>query len=236
MPAPSRTAFSLRWRRKPRAPGPAVEQTQHVPRHAVQTHAVLQLALDIGAPLRQRGIQIARRIAEEARVDLQQHRRVLIGGAAQHHAIDMVEMRCGLIQGLDAAIEDDLQRWILALHAIDQIVIQRRHVAVLFRRQALQPGLAGMHGEAGHARRRAHRDQGAQTFFGILVVHADAAFDGYGHGHRFAHGRHAIGDQRRFLHQAGAEAAGLHAVGRAADIQIDFVIAEIFGDARCFGQ
>ena len=161
---------------------------------------------------------------------------ILVGGAAQHHAIDMGQMRLGLVQGLDAAIEDDLQGRILALDAIDQIIIQRRHVAVFLRRQALQPGLARMHGEARHARRGARRDQGAQTFFGILVVHADAAFDGDGHGHRFAHGRHAIGDQLRLLHQAGAKAAGLHPVGRTADIEIDFVIAEIFGDARCFGQ
>ena len=37
-------------------------------------------------------------------------------------------------------------------------------------------------------------------------------------------------------HQAGAEAALLHAIGRAADIEIDLVIAEIRADARALRQ
>ena len=41
-----------------------------------------------------------------------------------------------------------------------------------------------------------------------------------------------IADEVRLGHQAGAEAAVLHAVGRAADIEIDFVIAELFADRR----
>ena len=37
-------------------------------------------------------------------------------------------------------------------------------------------------------------------------------------------------------HQAGAEAALLHAVGRAADIEVDLVIAEIVADLRRLGE
>ena len=37
-------------------------------------------------------------------------------------------------------------------------------------------------------------------------------------------------------HQAGAERARLHAVGRAADIEVDLVIAEIFADAGRLGE
>ena len=37
-------------------------------------------------------------------------------------------------------------------------------------------------------------------------------------------------------HQAGAEAALLHAVGRTADIEIDLVIAEILADARASAE
>ena len=48
--------------------------------------------------------------------------------------------------------------------------------------------------------------------------------------------RDAVGDQRRLGHQAGAEAAGLHPVRRAADIEVDLVIAELRGDPRRFGQ
>ena len=42
----------------------------------------------------------------------------------------------------------------------------------------------------------------------------------------------AFGDQRRLRHQTGAEAAVLHPVRRAADIEIDFVVAEILADLR----
>ena len=40
----------------------------------------------------------------------------------------------------------------------------------------------------------------------------------------------ALGDQRRLRHQAGAKAAVLHPIRRTADIEIDFVIAEILAD------
>ena len=51
-----------------------------------------------------------------------------------------------------------------------------------------------------------------------------------------AHRADAIGDQLRLAHQAGAEAARLHAVRGTADIEIDFVIAEFFADLRRLGQ
>ena len=50
--------------------------------------------------------------------------------------------------------------------------------------------------------------------------------------HRALHGLDAVGDQRRLRHQAGAEAAVLHPVRRTADIEIDFVVAEILADLR----
>ena len=54
--------------------------------------------------------------------------------------------------------------------------------------------------------------------------------------HRRFHGGDAVGHQRRLDHQAGAEAAFLHPVGRAADIEIDLVVAEIFADARASAE
>ena len=53
---------------------------------------------------------------------------------------------------------------------------------------------------------------------------------------RRLHGGDAVADQCRLHHQAGAEAALLHAVGRAADIEIDLVVAEVLADARRFGE
>ena len=80
------------------------------------------------------------------------------------------------------------------------------------------------------ARQRIERD------FRILVVDADPAFDGDGNAHRALHRGDALGDQRRLRHQAGAEAAVLHPVRRTADIEIDFVVAEILADLRCGGE
>ena len=76
------------------------------------------------------------------------------------------------------------------------------------------------------ARQRIERD------FRILIVDADPAFDGDGNLHRALHGIDAFGDKRRLRHQAGAEAAVLHPIRRAADIEIDFVVAEILADFR----
>ncbi len=42
-----------------------------------------------------------------------------------------------------------------------------------------------------------------------------------------AHGGDAVRHELRLGHQAGAEAALLHAVARAADIEIDLVVAEV---------
>ena len=46
----------------------------------------------------------------------------------------------------------------------------------------------------------------------------------------------AAADELRLGHQAGAEAPFLHAFGRAADIEIDYAVAEALGDARAFGK
>jgi len=70
----------------------------------------------------------------------------------------------------------------------------------------------------------------------ILVVDADAALHGDGNGHRLRQRRHACRHQSGLAHKAGAEAARLHPVGRAAHIEIDLVIAEVFGDFRRFRQ
>jgi hypothetical protein len=57
-----------------------------------------------------------------------------------------------------------------------------------------------------------------------------------GTGDRFLDGGHAVGDQFGLAHQTGAEPARLHPVGRAADVQIDLVIAEGLADPRRLGQ
>jgi hypothetical protein len=53
---------------------------------------------------------------------------------------------------------------------------------------------------------------------------------------RALHGAYAAGDQRGFRHQAGTEAAVLHPVRRAADIEVDLVVAVAFADGRGLRQ
>ncbi len=61
----------------------------------VQAHAQRALLLDIGKQsfqrLAHRGIW--RRFAENLRIDREQTPRLVIGGATEHHAIDVIEMR-----------------------------------------------------------------------------------------------------------------------------------------------
>ncbi len=71
-----------------------------------------------------------------------------------------------------------------------------------------------------------------EGFFRVLIVDAEAAFHGHRHGDGFFHRRDAFADERRLAHETSAEAAVLHAVGRAADIEVDFIITEIRADLR----
>ena len=57
-------------------------------------------------------------------------------------------------------------------------------------------------------------------------------FDGDGHRNNFAHGREALGDKIRLAHEARAERAGLYALGRTADIEVDLAIAVLRANAR----
>src|SRR5207248_5973179 len=68
--------------------------------------------------------------------------------------------------------------------------------------------------------------------FGVLIVDADPAFDGDGDFHRALHGPDASCDKLRLRHQASAEAAVFDPIGRAADIEIDFIITKILADLR----
>ena len=124
----------------------------------------------------------------------------------------------------------------LALQPIDQRIVERRDLAVLLRRQALQPGLAGMDHEGRDAGRGAGVDQANRLSSGSCsstpIRHLTVA------GMRTAarDRGHALGHQRRLAHQAGAEAAALHPVGRAADVEVDLVVAEVLADPRGLGQ
>ena len=87
-----------------------------------------------------------------------------------------------------------------------------------------------------HASARHPVDEVGQHGFGVLVIHADPALDRHRHRAFGDHRGDAIGHQRRPLHQHRAKAARLHAVGRAADVQVDLVIAPVAGNAHGLRQ
>ena len=123
-----------------------------------------------------------------------------------------------------------------AFRRLHQAVVQRRNVPVLFGAQPFEPRLARMDGEGGHAGLDAEVHQGEEAILRVLIVHADAALHRDRHAHGLAHRRHALGHKLGLAHQAGAEAAALHPVGRTADIEVDLVVAEILADPRRLGQ
>ena len=174
--------------------------------------------------------------AEQPLIHLREHIGVLIGGAPEHDAIDMRQMLARLAERPDAAIDDDGEVRPPRLHAIHPVIVDRRHVAVLFRAQAFEPGLARMHDEGAAAALRPPLDEAVEALLRILVVDADAAFDRDRHLGAFAHRRDQVGDKLGLGHQAGAEPPRLHPVRRAADIEIDLVIAELGADARGLGE
>lgn len=83
--------------------------------------------------------------------------------------------------------------------------------------------------DAGRAHRGRHR---IERRFRILIVDTDPALHRDGDGNRRLHRRNAIADERRLAHQAGPEGPALDAIGRAAAIQVNLVIAEIGADLR----
>ena len=160
----------------------------------------------------------------------------MIGRAAQHDAVKPLPLRHRLIEAGEAAVEHNAQMRPLRLQPPHEGIVEGRNVPVLLRRQARQPGLARMHDEDRDARGGAGVHQREQALFRVLIVDADAALDRDRDLHRRAHRRHTLGHQLGLAHQAGAEAARLHPVRRAADIQIDLVIAEAFADPRRLGE
>src|ERR1700690_310362 len=87
-----------------------------------------------------------------------------------------------------------------------------------------------------YASGRASCEERPQTFFRVLIVDSQPAFDGDGDRDALAHYGNAFCYQCRLAHQAGAEATRLHAIRRTSDIQIDLVIAKIRADLCCLSK
>src|SRR3546814_12781873 len=108
---------------------------------------------------------------------------------------------------------------------IVHLVAQRRHLAVLRRAESAQPGLAGVDREGTAAGGGKRFYESLQRVVAVLLVHADAGL----HRHRNVdsrdHGSNAVGHESGPGHKAGAQAAALDPAARAAEVEVDLVVA-----------
>ena len=141
-----------------------------------------------------------------------------------------------LVQIQDAAVDDDLELGTRLLQAVDPVVVKRWQFAVLFRAKALQPGLAGVQDKAPAAGIGQPIDEVQQVLKTVVVVDAQAQLGGDRQAGRRLHGCNTPGHQGRLAHQASAKAAPLHPVGRAAQVEVDLVVAPGLGDRRAAGE
>ena len=149
----------------------------------------------------------------------------------------MFKMRFGLFQRLDAAVNGHRQVREVTLQLIHARIVQRRDLTVLFRAQAGEPGFSRVDDEhLAFALAGDRIDEIAQEFVAVLVVNPDTGFDRHRNGNDVAHRLDTVRHQLRVPHQAGAEHAVLHAIGRAANVEVDLVVAARFSQLRALRQ
>ena len=68
-------------------------------------------------------------------------------------------------------------------------------------------------------------DKIAQKLIAVLVVNADTGFYRNRDRHDVAHRFNTVSHQLRVPHQAGAKHTVLYAIGRTADVEVNFIIA-----------
>src|SRR2546422_6202425 len=145
-------------------------------------------------------------------------------------------MLLDLLPGGDAAVDHDSELRKVLLEPIDVVVLEWRNLAVLLRREALQDGIARVHDEGLAARRGDRGDKVPEK--GVILDPVDAG--SVLHRDRNADlppdSRDALRDQRRLGHQAGAESAFLHPLARAADVEVDLIVAVVRAELRAAGE
>jgi hypothetical protein len=216
----------------------AVEQAEDVPGDRLERGALRALALDIGQQPRDDLGATRRRLARAEQQALIRHQavRVVVGLAPEHHAVDRGALQPGLLGRGDAAIDDHLERREVRLEAVHQLVAQGRDLPVLLGAEPGEPGLARMHDHGPAAPRCDAFDEGREKAIVVALVDADPGLDGDRQRARRPHRPHARRDALRLGHQAGAEPRALHAIARAADIEIDLVVARGRAERRRPGQ
>ena len=89
----------------------------------------------------------------------------------------------GLFEIGNTAIEHNRELGMRRLEPIDAVVVERGNLAVFARREAGQPRLPRMHHQRVTARMFDHASERIERLLGILIINADAAFDGDGNAH-----------------------------------------------------
>ncbi len=154
-------------------------------------------------------------------------------------AVDREQVFAAFGQRADAAVHDDLQRRAVALQLVHDAVAQRRDLAVLLRRQTVQPGVAGVHDERVAAGGRRRLDEGVEAVRRFVAIDSDAGLHRDRQGARRAHRGDTVGDAGRFGHETCTEASALHPIAGAAHVEVDLVVAGIRrepGAARELGR
>src|SRR5262249_62398102 len=126
-----------------------------------------------------------------------------------------------LVDVRDAAIEHGTEIRVRGFEPVDACVIEWRDVAILARRETIEPGLARVYDQRGHTGLLDRAGERFEGFLWILIIDADAAFDRDRQLDRARHGGDADPDKGGVRHQTGAEAPHLHAVRRTTDIRRD---------------
>ena len=219
----------------------AGKQAQQMAGDVLERDALREPSLDVRAQRVQEFGTRPQFTAEPRDIEPMQQVGIVVRGAAEHRAIGMRQVRGRFDFRGDPAVDDHLQVRSLALEPVGPLVTQRRHLAVFLRRQALEPGIARVDDEHAAASVGNAIDEGAEHFEMFVVIDAEAAFHRHRnmsiHGRaRRDHRRDAVGDQGRLAHQARAEPPGLHAIGRAATVEVDLVEATLGSDPRRLRQ
>jgi len=204
--------------------------------HRRQPHTLREPGLQIRQERLDHGAPARRRHAEQGLLRERQEIRVLVGLPADHRAIHAGEFVAEGPEVPETAVEHDGEFREVPLQPMNVVVLQRRNLPVLLRRQAGEDRLPRVHDEHPAAGFGHRPHEAGEEFVVVVVVDADAGLDRHRHIHDLPHRRDAVAHQARLGHEARAEAARLHPVTRAADVEVDLVIAELRADARGFGQ
>src|SRR5579883_727086 len=191
----------------------AIEKAKKMPRHRVERHAFGKARLGIGNESfdRCRRTSSSRRLAKESPVHLKKQSGVLIGGPANHHTIDILELGAHLRERCKTAIEHDRDIGIELLQAMDELVIERRHIAILLWREAFKPGFARVDDQSAAASGDHAPGQSPKRRRGVWFVDARAALDRDGNFHPRLHRGNTIADELWLTHKASAEGPAFHA-------------------------